>query len=389
MTEQPPAFESSVIRPRPIEVGMSVSGLIENAFLGSTAGLLADAARVLTARVLSRAETLVGLSIDGTLIPGGSAVSALVPLLKGGYVDWLIVTGTNLYYDALFALRKSLLRTAPPDGQQGEDCGGGIFIRRRDREEAEATLREILSGPDFQRPMGSAALHNMMGRHLRMREKDLGVEFPNLLSSARELGVPIYNPSPADGPLGSLIADLAQVGNRLSVDTNRDLNQAAAILNAAGGAEFGCAAWCLGRGTASNFLLGAPAHLERILGPSAGISYDVRLRMAGRAYALPAAPIEPVARESFGQSPAETQRQGHGDDRMQGHGVVGREDYRKVGGQVDLTISTDLSVAIPLLTAYILDRVPPRPLKQLDSKREDLLDKLHQDHLQATLKRPT
>ncbi len=366
MTKQPGRPRPPEIRPRPIDVGMSVSALFETAFLGAASGRLADAARLLAERVLARQDTLVGLALDANLTPGGTAVSSLVPLLAGGHVDWLAVSGTNLYYDALFALGTPILRGLPADGGPIEDCGGGMLVRRADREKADAALREIFSGPDFQRPMGSAAMHYLIGRALRAREKDLGVEYPSLLSTACEHGVPIYNPSPADSPLGSIIAGLVEEGNRLSLDASRDLNQAAAIFNAAHAAGAECAAWCLGRGTASGFMLGTPAHRARILGGER-IDYAVRLRMAGRAHAMPSAPIESLA--SPGRPPAE-------------------EEGLTTGpaGTLDCVISTDLSIAVPLLVAYIIDRASPRPLKRLVARREDLLDDLRLDHLQATVK---
>ena len=78
-------------------------------------------------------------------------------------LDWLAVTGTNLYYDALLSLRTPLVRSSrgPLEGYEG--CGGGIFVDAADRISADATLTEILSGPEFQRPMSSASMHQAMG----------------------------------------------------------------------------------------------------------------------------------------------------------------------------------------------------------------------------------
>ncbi len=357
MADQTAVPDPQRIQPQPIEVGMSVSALLETACIGSTAGQLADAARLLTGQVLSRPEMVVGLSLDATLTPGGIAVSTFAPLLEGGYVDWLAVTGTNLYYDALFSLCKPLYRTASAIAEGFLDIGGGISIRQPDREDADKTLREILSGPDFQRQMSSAAMHELLGKELRAREKLLGVNHPNLLTSAAELGVPIFDPAPADSPLGSLVADLAEVGNRLLVDPSKDLNQTAAMINSAAVEGAPCAALCFGRGAAANFLLGVPAHLQRILGPGVNNTYAVRLRMAGRAHAIPGTGNVPV--DSAGRQP-----------------------------DADLALSTDLSVALPILVAHILDRVPPRPSKRLVRRRADLVDRLRQDHLQVTLKRP-
>ncbi|MCK4302717.1 MAG: deoxyhypusine synthase family protein [Candidatus Eisenbacteria sp.] len=366
MADQKTPSSRRPIRPQPIEVGMSASGLLETTFLGSTAGLLAEAAYLLTRRILVRADTLVGLSLDAPIISSGMGISALIPLLEGGYVDWLSVTGSNLYYDALIALRKPLLRGDPDPSELVEDCGGGISIRQQDREAAEAVLREILSGPDFQRTMSSAALHAAIGRHLRAQEKNLGVEFPSILTSAHELGVPIFNPSAADNLLGSLIADLAEAGNRLVLDPIRDLNQAAAILNGTGTAGNGGAVLCLGRGAAANFVLGVPAHLRRILGDSARAPYESCIRLAGRAHMDPSARAQRIPEVEAADVPCERR----GDEPL-----------------IDLAISTDLSVTFPILTAYILDRAAPRAPKRLGEQRADLMDQLRQDHLQATLKR--
>jgi deoxyhypusine synthase len=338
------------LRPTPLEIGTSVSELVDHAFHGSTAGKLALMTRRLTEQVLARPGTILGLTIDATLIPGGVAISALVPLLQGGYIDWIATTGVNLFHDALFALRLPFFPEKPVGDEPCELCEGDVYLRRSDRQKGTDRLREILSTPDFQSSMGTAALHDRLGAHLRLHEKSEGVEYPALLSTAHELGVPIFNPAPADNPLGTLIADLSLVGNRLVLDTSSDLNFAAALLNAAGPDE-GTAIWCLGRGAAANFALQAPDHLRTVLAGKKSTDYSVRLRMAGRGHPLPAAGCEDAS------------------------------------AMVDLALSTDLSIALPLMTACILDRVPPRPLKRLGARREDLIDRLRQDQLAATLTR--
>lgn len=339
------------LRPAPLEIGTSVSELIDHAFLGSTAGALAQATRLLTDRVLSRPGTIVGLTIDATLIPGGVAISTLVPLLQGGYIDWIATTGINLFHDALFALGLPFFPERPAGDEPVELCEGDVYLRRSDRQLGTDRLREILAMPDFQSPMGTAPLHDRLGAQLRLREKSEGVEYPALLSTAYELGVPVFNPAPADNPLGTLIADLSLVGNRLLLDASSDLNLAAALLDAAAPEEQ-TAVWCLGRGAASNFALQAPDHLRTVLAGKRATDYAYRIRMAGRGHPLPA------------------------------------PEHREASGPIDLALSTDLSIALPLMTACILDRVPPRPLKRLGGRRDDLIDRLRQDQLTANLARP-
>jgi deoxyhypusine synthase len=346
-----PGTDDPRLRPAPLEIGMSVAELLDRAFLGSTAGGLAQATRLLAERPLSRPGIVLGLTMDAALMPGGVAVSTLVPLIQGGYVDWIATTGENLFLDALFALGLPFYTSVPPGDDGFEQYEGDVFLRRADREKGEERLREILSSPEFQSVMGTAALHDRLGAHLRVHEKNEGVAHPSLLTTAHELDVPVFNPAPADNPLGTLIANLTLVGNRLSVDASADLSFVAALLNSAAAAGQETALWCLGRGSAASFALQAPRHLETVLGGRKPTGYAARVRMAGRAHSVH--PHEAI----------------------------------ETPGAVDLALSTDLSVAMPLMTAYLLDRVPPRPLKRFGARREDLIDRLRQDQLAATLAR--
>ncbi|MCK4412441.1 MAG: deoxyhypusine synthase family protein [Candidatus Eisenbacteria sp.] len=367
MAENPTQEHRQVVRPKPLEVGMSVSQFIDRACLGSTAGELAAIAQALTGEVLNDPDVLVGVSLDARLMAGGTGIAALAPLMAGGYIDWAVITGTNLYYDALYALGKTF-HFAPAGPRQGEsDCGGGVVISQAEREAAETELREILSAADFQQAMGSAELHDRLGVHLRTREKNLGVEYPSLLTAAQDAGVPIYNPSPADNPLGSLVAHLSLVGNRLALEPSVDLNEGAALLHGATLEGRRCALWCLGRGTAADFLFGVPDHLATMLGPEHRIHYAARIRMADQAHGIPGAAM--ATPFPIGAEPP-----------LAGQEAIVPEET------TDRSLSTDLTIALPLLAAYILDRLPPRPLKRLARRRDDLLDRLRLTYQQSALR---
>jgi len=378
--------EEGRLRPRPLEVGMTVSEFLERAFLGSTARQLATAAGLLVREVLRDPETVVGLSLDAEILAGGAGVASLAPLLRGGYIDWAAVTGENLYYDTLYALGTPFYQVAQAPPPPCEDCGGGIVLRSGDHAAGEHSLREIFAGVDFQHVMGSAEMHDRIGSHLRAREKAVGVDYPSLVTTAHEAGVPLFDPAPVDNALGSLMARLELVGNRLAVDPSADLNHAAAILNSAFARGASCAVWCLGRGAASNFALNLPRHLAALVGQERAPGYRARIRMAGRSHPLPS--ID----EAFapGGKPAEPQGTGETPPPATESGPpsTGGNDAGGAAATVDLAVSTDLSVALPLLTAYILDRVPPRPPKRLGGRRSEMLDRLRQDHAQALLRRP-
>jgi deoxyhypusine synthase len=352
MHEPPSGDPEGVIRATPIDVGMSVTEFVERAFLAGSAGRLRDAARALADALLTHPHALLGLSLDGPLFAAGDGVSSITPLLRGGYVDWIATTGENLFDDACLALGHPFHRRPPePDAAGWRPRDGDLWVRDDQVETAAQALREILAQPDFQRAMGTAEMHGLLGAHLRLREKSLGVEYPSLLSTAHELEVPIYNPAPVDNRLGAIVAELAMLGNRLVIDTSIDLNEAAAIVNGAGRPAPLCALGSFGEGPAARFMRRVPQHVRAILGEDRCGEYHLDLRVN------PA--VAPAPETAHAPRP-----------------------------RTEVRVDTDLTVALPLLTAFILDRVPPRPLKRLGARRDEFLDRMRQDRLQATLKRP-
>jgi deoxyhypusine synthase len=352
MNAPSPGAPEGAIRAVAVDVGMSVTEFVERAFLAGSAGRLRDAAGALVSALLADPHALLGLSLDGPLVAAGAGVSSIVPLLRGGYVDWIATTGENLFDDACLALGHSFHRRPPEaDVTAWRRWGSDLWVRSAQIEATAHALREILAQPDFQRPMGTAEMHALLGAHLRLREKSLGVGYPSLLSTAHEVEVPIYNPAPVDNRLGAIVAELAMLGNRLVLDASIDLNEAAAIVNGAGRPARLCALGSFGEGPAARFMRRVPRHVRAILGKDRCGDYHLDLRVS------PAAP--PLPETAHAPQP-----------------------------HTEIRVDTDLTVALPLLTAYILDRVPPRPLKRLGARRDELLDHMRQDRLQATLKRP-
>src|SRR5436190_5463556 len=91
------------IDPPAITGGETAADLIDQAFLAYNAARLREAAHLLTERVLAD-DVTVGLSITGALTPAGLGMSAIIPLMEAGFVDWIVSTGANLYHDAHFGL---------------------------------------------------------------------------------------------------------------------------------------------------------------------------------------------------------------------------------------------------------------------------------------------
>jgi deoxyhypusine synthase len=55
----------------------------------------------------------IGMSLTGALTPAGLGKSCLIPLMKAGFVDWIISTGANLYHDLHFGLDMQLHSGTP------------------------------------------------------------------------------------------------------------------------------------------------------------------------------------------------------------------------------------------------------------------------------------
>ncbi|MGH7606792.1 MAG: deoxyhypusine synthase family protein, partial [Gemmatimonadales bacterium] len=84
------------IDPRPITGKETVAELVDNAFLSYNAGRLSEACQLFAGRMLE-ADVTVGMSLTGAMTPAGLGMSAIIPLLEAGFVDWMVSTGANLY----------------------------------------------------------------------------------------------------------------------------------------------------------------------------------------------------------------------------------------------------------------------------------------------------
>src|ERR1043166_6265607 len=82
------------IDPPALTAQMSVTQLVDEAFLSYNAGRLREARRLGPRKMLGE-DTAVGLALSGALTPAGLGASCLVPLLEAGFIDWIASTGAN------------------------------------------------------------------------------------------------------------------------------------------------------------------------------------------------------------------------------------------------------------------------------------------------------
>src|ERR671927_544131 len=176
------------IDPPPLTGQTPLPQVLEEAFLSYNAGRLREACRLFATKMLAD-DALVGLSLSGALTPAGLGMSALVPLVEAGFVDWIISTGANLYHDTHFGLGLAMHRGNAQESdtvlrEEGIVRIYDVFFDYDVLLSTDAFFRKIITGREFQRPMSSAEFHNLAGKYVREREKALGIGQKSLLSAA-------------------------------------------------------------------------------------------------------------------------------------------------------------------------------------------------------------
>jgi len=359
------------IDPAPIAKEITVADLIDESFLAYNAARLREACQLFTTKMLAP-EVTVGLSLTGALTPAGLGISALIPLIKAGFIDWIISTGANLYHDTHFGIGLSM--------HLGNAHTSDIVLREEEVVriydiffdysvllDTDAFFRHIIEGPEFQRPMSTAEFHYLCGKYVHEREAKLGIKDKSLLGVAYEYGVPIYTSSPGDSSIGMNVAAKSLQGNKLAFDPSLDVNETAAIVLAAkrglhrsqtgkGRKQKGLSGvFILGGGSPKNFLLQTEPQIQEVLG------IDER----GHDFFLQVTDARPDTGGLSGATPGEAVSWGKVDPDRLPDAVV---------------CYVDSTVALPLITAYALTRHEPREPRRLYDKRDQFMDLLQAEY---------
>src|SRR6267143_314443 len=91
------------IDPKPITDNTKLADLVDNTFLAYNAARLREACQLFTQKMLEP-DVTIGVTLTGALTPAGLGMSALIPLIKAGFIDWIISTGANFYHDTHFGI---------------------------------------------------------------------------------------------------------------------------------------------------------------------------------------------------------------------------------------------------------------------------------------------
>ncbi len=349
-------------RLNPLGIGHDISAadLIDKTFLAYNGGRLREAAKLLAEKMLPH-DGYVGMSLTGALTPAGLGKSCLVPLLKAGFVDWIVSTGANLYHDLHYGLDMALYQGSPflDDVTLRRDGVIRIYDVLFDYNvllDTDAFVREVIQGPEFQRPMGTDEFHHLLGKYVCERGRKLNLQDSSVLATACECGVPIFTSSPGDSSIGMNVAAMALRDSKLMFDVNRDVNQTAAIVYEAKSTGHKSSVFILGGGSPKNFVLQTEPQIQEVMG----------IPGKGHDYFLQCTDARPDTGGLSGATPAEAVSWGKVDPETLPDCVV---------------CYTDSTIALPLLAAYCLSRVKPRRWKRLYARRDEILNEIKAKYL--------
>src|SRR5271154_1215040 len=166
------------IAPPAISGNETVADLIDQTFSSYNAGRLREVCKVFTHKSLEP-DCTIGLTISGALTPAGLGMSSLIPLVKAGFVDWIVSTGANLYHDTHYALDLPMHQSRPnlDDFALRENNIIRIYDIVFDYStllDTDTFYRDLIEDEVFARAMGTAEFHHLVGKYLLGRARAMG-----------------------------------------------------------------------------------------------------------------------------------------------------------------------------------------------------------------------
>ncbi len=347
------------IAPMPITKEMTIVQMIENNFQAYNAARLREGAQLFAERMLED-DVTVGLTLTGALTPAGLGISAIIPLLEAGFVDWIITTGANLYHDTHFGLGLTMHRGNHQISdvvlrEEGVVRIYDIFFDYEVLLSTDSFFREIIRADEFQHEMSTAEFHYLCGKYVAERESILGLENQSLLAAAYRFGLPVYTSSPGDSSIGMNVAAMELEGSKLRINPSADVNETAAIVLAAKRSGGKSAVFICGGGSPKNFALQTEPQIQEVLG----------IEEKGHDFFLQLTDARPDSGGLSGATPSEAVS-------------WGKIDPDQLPGTVVCYV--DSTIALPLIAAYAFAKRAPRKLKRLYDKREELMDLLKKEY---------
>jgi deoxyhypusine synthase len=348
------------IMPRNLTGKEKLDFLMDEVFLAYNSARLKEACQLFANKMLEP-DVTIGMSVSGALTPAGLGCSSLIPLINAGFVDWIVSTGANLYHDMHFALNYPV--HAGSFKFDDTDLRDNDLVRIYDvvipysdgLMATDEILRELLVQPEFQKEMGTAELHHLLGRYCAEWERKNKLRNVSVLAAAYRAGVPCYTSSPGDSTIGMNVAGVELRGNKLRVNPSIDVNETTAFVLAAkrAGGRSGVVLW--GGGSPKNFMLQTEPQIQEVL----------RIKEFGQDFFIQVTDARPDTGGLSGATPSEAVSWGKVDPTKLPDAVV---------------CYTDTTIAMPLFTQYALARHKPRKLRRLYDQRARMMQALTKEY---------
>ncbi len=338
----------------------SVTKMLQQTFLAYNAARLREGCELFTERMLED-DVTVGMTLAGALTPAGLGCACVIPLIKAGFVDWIVATGANLYHDMHFALNLPL--------HVGSHLVDDADLRKNDVVRiydvllgytdclmaTDEVLRRILVQPEFQKEMGTGELHYLLGRYAAEWERKNKLKDVSVLAAAYRCGVPVYTSSPGDSTIGMNVAGVELKGNKLRVNPSIDVNETTSYVLAAKRSGGKSGVMLMGGGSPKNFMLQTEPQIQEIL----------RIKEVGQDYFFQVTDARPDTGGLSGATPHEAVSWGKVDPSRLPDAVV---------------CYTDTTIALPIITHYALANRKKRTLKRLYDRRAQFMDALVREY---------
>jgi deoxyhypusine synthase len=348
------------IMPKNLTGKEKLADMVENTFLAYNSARLREGCRLFNEKMLEE-DVTIGMSLSGALTPAGLGCSCIIPLIKAGFVDWIVATGAILYHDLHFALNYPVHAGSPQFDDV--DLRNNDLVRIYDvvipySDGLMATddlLREILTGPEFQKEMGTTELHYLIGKYAAEWERKNGLKDVSVMAAAYRAGVPCFTSSPGDSTIGMNVAGVELRGNKLRINPSIDVNESTSYVLAAkrSGGKSAVVLW--GGGSPKNFMLQTEPQIQEVL----------RIKEFGQDYFLQVTDARPDTGGLSGATPSEAVSWGKVDPERLPDAVV---------------CYTDTTIAMPILTHYALARHKRRKLRRLYDQREETMKLLAKEY---------
>ncbi len=342
-----------MVEPLDIQTHDSVSDFIDEVFgaSGFNARRLAEACEVF--RRMIESDATIAVTLAGAMTPIGMS-GPIIELMRRGFVDFIISTGANLYHDFHRAFNFPVVQGAAHanDAELHKHGVARIYDTFIGDETTllptDAMVIDAVMRHDFEKPVSSARLHRLLGESVL---ENAPLPEKSFVAQAVKCGVPIFTSSPGDSSIAMNMIAPNFFDRKLVIDPVLDIIETTAIVKEA--KKNGVV--IVGGGSPKNFYMQTQPTLWQIL----------RDDMGGHDFFIQLTTDSPHWGGLSGATPQEAHSWGKVKEAPLNQAVV----------------YSCASITFPLLCKYAVDRIKPRPRKNLLSQLDGISKRLRKSAL--------